>query len=431
MRRTVSGTTVEVSLQVIRVGLLGFGGVGQAVARVATSASARLCEAGVLIKCVAALARDAGKPRVGPLVPLFTDPDTFPLTDCDIIVEVLGGIEPARTLVARALRLGIPVVTANKSLIAAHGLDLQALAHRHGTSLYFEAAVMAGVPCVNTLARRPLSSGTGAFAGILNGTSHFILSRMAKGETYGAALVEAVECGYAEPSSDADVSGRDAAEKLTILLHLAGYSDVRVSDLPTRAIDDLQPWHTAIAARLSGVIKPVALARCGGTHAGAWVGPAFVPNSHPFAALDAVANVLRVGEGAGAVTFAGPGAGREVTAATIIDDLVEVASGHRLAGRRPDAPPVAPALRQVPHGAWFLALDRVTTSVGDLAEFLAARHVPAVFVAAEPGRCAVLTTEAPIATLTDAVDALRAASVEVIWLPVLSGDAREREVVRG
>ncbi len=411
--------TTEVSLKVVRVGLLGFGGVGQAVARVATSASGRLGDAGVLIKCVGALVRDDQKPRVAPLIPVWTDADDFPFHDCDVIVEVLGGVEPARTLVDRALRLGIPVVTANKSLVAAHGLALQSTAEAHGTTLYFEAAVMAGVPCVNTLARRPLASGAGAFTGILNGTSHFILTRLAAGVTYDTALVEAVERGYAEPSSDADVSGRDAAEKLTILLHLAGHTDVNVADLPTRRLDDLTPVHADLARRLAGVIKPVAIARVDGAAPGAWVGPAFVPQTHPFAALDDVTNVLSVGAGPQAVTFIGPGAGREVTAATIIDDLVEVSSGRRLTTRQPNAKPAATAVREIPAGAWFLALDHLATTTGDLAEFLASRHIPAVFVVEHGGRCAVITTPAPVATVRDAVEALTATGVGVVWLPVL------------
>jgi homoserine dehydrogenase len=413
-----------VSLKVVRVGLFGFGGVGQAVARVATSASGRLGDAGVLIKCVGALVRDGHKPRVAPLIPVWTDADDFPFHDCDVIVEVLGGVEPARTLVDRALRLGIPVVTANKSLVAAHGLALQSTAEAHGTTLYFEAAVMAGVPCVNTLARRPLASGAAAFTGILNGTSHYILTRLAAGVTYDTALVEAVERGYAEPSSDADVSGRDAAEKLTILLHLAGHTDVNVADLPTRRIDDLTPAHADLARRLSGVIKPVAIARVDGATPGGWVGPAFVPCTHPFAALDDVANVLRVGEGPQAVTFIGPGAGREVTAATILDDLVEVSTGRRLTTQRPNAKPAASTAREIPAGAWFLALDSLATTTGDLAEFLAARHLPAVFVVEHAGRCAVVTAPAPVATVRDAVEALTATGVGVIWLPVL-------EVARG
>lgn len=411
--------TTDVSLKVVRVGLLGFGGVGQAVARVATSASGRLGEAGVLIKCVGALVRDEHKPRVGPLLPVWTDANEFPFDDCDVIVEVLGGIEPARTLVERALKRGVPVVTANKTLVSAHGVALQATAQANGTSLYYEAAVMAGVPCVNTLARRPLASGAGSFAGILNGTSHFILSRLANGVSYDTALVEAVERGYAEPSSDADVSGRDAAEKLTILLHLAGHTDVIVADLPQRGLEDLDAWHAEFARRLAGVIKPVALAQLDGPRTGAWVGPAFVPNAHPFASLTDVANVLRVGHGAQAVTFTGPGAGREVTAATILDDVIEVADGQRLVTRPPAGRAVAPVLRRVPESAWFLALDNLTTSEGDLAEFLAARHLPAVFVVSQGGRCAVITAPAPVSTLQDAVDALTATGVGVTWLPVL------------
>lgn len=416
--------TTEVSLKVVRVGLLGFGGVGQAVARVATSASGRLGNAGVLIKCVGALVRDGQKPRVAPLIPVWTDADEFPFDDCDAIVEVLGGVEPARTLVERALRLGIPVVTANKSLVAAHGLALQSTAEAHGTTLYFEAAVMAGVPCVNTLARRPLASGAGAFTGILNGTSHYILTRLAAGVTYDTALVEAVERGYAETSSDADVSGRDAAEKLTILLHIAGHTDVTVADLTTRRLDDLTPSHADLARRLSGVIKPVAFARVDGPTPGGWVGPAFVPNTHPFAALDDVANVLSVGEGPLAVTFTGPGAGRDVTAATVLDDLVEVSTGRRLTTRQPHATPAASIVREIPAGAWFLALDGLATTTGDLAEFLAARHIPAVFVVEHAGRCAVITAPAPVAAVRDAVDALTATGVSVVWLPVL-------EVARG
>jgi len=419
MRRIVSGTTVDVSLQVLRVGLLGFGGVGQAVARVATNASGRLADAGVLIKCVGALVRDTHKPRVAPLIPLWTDPDEFPFTDCDVVVEVLGGVEPARTLVERALRLGIPVVTANKSLIAAHGLALQEVADAHHTSLLFEAAVMAGVPCVNTLARRPLASGSGAFTGILNGTSHYILTRLAAGVPVDTALAEAVELGYAEPSSDADTSGRDAAEKLTILLQLAGHTDIVTSALPRRSIVDLETWHGELARRLSGVIKPVALARVGGDAPGAWVGPALVPTSHPFAALDGVANVLCVGTGADAVTFAGPGAGREVTAATILDDLVEVSAGASRQVRRPSGPAVLSALSHPPAGAWFIALDHVASRIGDLAEFLAAHHLPAVGVVAQGARCAVVTASAPATTVEHVVEALTATGVRVTWIPVL------------
>lgn len=410
----------SVVVREVRIGLLGFGSVGQAVAQAVESSSGRLAEAGVDLRCVGALVRDPARPRAISTVPLTGDADAWRRHECDVVVEVLGGIEPARTLVARALASGIPVVTANKSLVAAHGVELQALAAAHGTALYFEASVLAGVPCVNTLARRPLASGAGSWAGIVNGTSHFILSQMARGRSFEDALVEAVARGYAEPSSDADVSGRDAAEKLTILLHLAGHTDVATADLPRRRISDLAPWHLALARRLGGVIKPVALADTGAS-AGAWVGPAYVPLSHPFARVHGVTNILSVGRGDSAVLFSGPGAGPAVTAATVLDDVVEAAAGCsiRPASNPEAAVPVAARLRTPRSGAWYLALDRVTSSPGELAEFLAANHLPAVAVVGE-GQChGLITAPAPYSVLLSAVDAIESTGVTVAWFPVL------------
>ncbi len=424
----MSGVTTEAALTVVRVGVLGLGGVGQAIARLATTQSARLAEAGVLVKCVAALVRDPHKPRVAPDLPLHTDLDRFPFHECDVVIEALGGVEPARTLVARALAAGRPVVTANKSLIAAHGLELQRLAARHHTALYFEAAVMAGVPCVNTLARRPLASGAGALAGIVNGTSHFLLTQLAAGVSFDEALVDAVARGYAEPASDNDVSGRDAAEKLTILLHLAGCTDVSVEDLPRRSIADLQPWQLQLASRLAGAIKPVALARYDVQPAGAWVGPAFVPATHRFAATSGVDNILTIGRGALAVTFAGPGAGTDVTAATILDDVVEVVSGRGAAPPVPVGPPVASRLRAVPDSQWFLTVELSAWSsatTGELAEFLAAHHLPALMTTGEGGRYAFVTVTASAAVVSEVAEALRATGASVAWLPVCATDHEE------
>lgn len=420
MSVTVSG---GVAAKEVRIGLLGCGGVGQAIARAVTASRSRLAEAGVELRCVVALVRDETRLRESSSVPVTSDVDVWRHHDVDVVVEVLGGIEPARTLVAQALALGIPVVTANKSLVAAHGVALQELAAQHGTALYFEASVLAGVPCVNALARRPLASGAGAWAGIVNGTSHFILSEMARGRTLDDALVEAVARGYAEPSGDADISGRDAVEKLTILLHLAGHADVTTADLPRRGIADLEQWHFCLAHRLAGVIKPVALADTG-TSAGAWVGPALVPLSHPFAQVHGVTNILSVGRGDAAVLFSGPGAGLDVTAATVLDDVVEATAAATDRGARPALAPassrrVANRLRTPRAGAWFLALDRVTVSAGELAEFLAAHHLPAVAIADEGARCGLVTAPAPFAHLVAAVDVLEATGVQVTWWPVL------------
>ena len=415
-----TGIATCVGVKEVRIGLLGCGGVGQAIVQAADTSRARLAEAGVDLHCVVALVRDLERPRAVSSVRLTTDPLHWRQHECDVVVEVLGGIEPARTLVAGALSAGIPVVTANKSLVAAHGVELQALAALHGTALYFEASVLAGVPCVNTLARRPLASGGGAWAGIVNGTSHFIVSEMARGRSFEDSLTEAVALGYAEPSSDADISGRDAAEKLTILLHLAGHTDIVVADLPRRSISELEPWHLGLAHRLGGVIKPVALADTG-ADPGAWVGPAFVPNAHPFAHVRGVTNILSVGRGDSAVLFSGPGAGPAVTAATVIDDVVEAASacGPRTLTATEIAAPRASALRTPQTGPWFLTLDYVTSTRGELAEFLAANHLPAVSISDDGSRVGLITAPATHRVLLSAVDALESTGVSAEWWPAL------------
>ncbi len=412
--------TNRVGVRELRIGLLGCGMVGQAVVRALEASSGRLAEAGVGGKCVVALVRDPDRPRATSGVALTSDLETWHQHGVDVVVEALGGVEPARTLIARVLSSGIPVVTANKSLVAAHGLELQRLAAQRGTALYFEASVLAGVPCVNTLARRPLASGRGHWAGIVNGTSHFVSSQMAHGRGFEDALTEAVARGYAEPASDADISGRDAAEKLTILLHLAGHGDVTVDDFPRRGIGDLEPWHFALAGRLAGVLKPVVMAdtAAGG---GAWVGPAFVGQSHPFAQITGVTNILSVGRGEATVTFSGPGAGPDVTALTVLDDVVEAASGRAPCSLpSPEASvPVARHLRTPKAGAWFLAIDRVTSSAGELAEFLSGNHLPALALACEDQRFGVLTAPARHSTLRAAVEAIAASGVRATWWPVL------------
>jgi homoserine dehydrogenase len=145
----------------------------------------------------------------------------------------LGGVHPAYDYVRQALEAGIPVVTANKSLMAEKGEELRAIARRAGVSLAYEAAVLAGVPFIGAWTRRPLMGSPLRITGILNGTSHFLTCALERGGSFESALTEAIDRGYAEPDSAADVSGRDAAEKLTILAHLSGCRDLKVSDLTT------------------------------------------------------------------------------------------------------------------------------------------------------------------------------------------------------
>lgn len=419
----------------IRIGLLGCGNVGQAVVRSVAASVSGLATAGIRAVCTMALVRDADRPRVNCTVPVTMDVANWRQHAFDVVVEVLGGVEPARTLVADVLRSGTPVVTANKSLVATHGLELTELAATHHAGFYYEAAVLAGVPCVNTLARRPLASAAGRWAGIINGTSNFILTEMDRGRSLDAALVAAVAKGYAEPSAasgeDADLSGRDAAEKLTILLRLAGLRGATPASFPRQTIADVAPWHISLAHRLGGVIKPVALADTA-LDGGAWIGPAFVPSSHPFASVHGVTNVLAIGRDDNTVWFSGPGAGPDVTAATVVDDVLEAVSDVATGGRRtiptlgsPDQITHATRLTQPGVGKWFLLLDGlngtdgVTVTDSSIAEFLAAHHLPAVAIVRDGRRVAVVTVAAPFSVVRAVVTSLQAGGGTAMAWPVL------------
>ena len=347
----------------------------------------------------------------------------------DVIVEVLGGREPARTLVAAALERGVPVVTANKTLLAHDGEALRALARTSGTPFAYEASVLAGVPFIGSLSRRPLASRAVRIEGIVNGTSHYVLSAIANGASFARALGDAVERGFAEPDSSADVGGRDAAEKLAILLHLAGRRDVSVDNLPRIAIDVVEPADFEGASRLGGTIKPVAIASVDAGGVDAWVGPAFVDRVHPFAALEGVANAVRLTSAAGdTLTFAGPGAGPRATAVTILDDVVEalgVAAPGTLAPCT--AAPGAHALDSVPGAghelssrAWFLTLDSGGQfSECDVVSILTSRQIPQARVVSIDGRTYVRTEAVPQAVVSEAASALRQAGPRVLALPVI------------
>lgn len=309
----------------VRVGLLGLGAVGAAVARAAREARPVLDARGIRLRIEAALVRDDRRPRAeSGSVPLITSSASrFFSGSYDVIVEVLGGVEPAATLVARALEAGIPTVTANKSLVAAHGKRLTALAAARGTSLLFEASVVAGVPFLQGLARRPLAASIDSIEAILNGTSNYILTRMAEGLSFGAALEGAQALGYAEPNPDHDVTGRDAAEKLCILLRELRIARVQPDEIPAVPLTRITPADLVDARARGGAIKPIARARATRDGADLFVGPEFVPFDHPLARVNGVDNgVVLESRFAGRLFYKGLGAGPDVTAATILDDVV-------------------------------------------------------------------------------------------------------------
>jgi homoserine dehydrogenase len=406
----------------IRVGLLGCGRIGQAVMATARAERERLAAAGIELTFVRALVRDTTKPRAT-IVPCVDSAEEFEVEDLDVVIEVLGGVEPARTIVARALAAGVSVVTANKTLVAHAGAELEQVARRHGAVLAYDAAVLAGVPFLGSLARRPLLSGAHRLAGIVNGTSHAITTALEANVPFSQAVADAVERGYAEPDSSADTSGRDAAEKLTILLRLAGVTTT-VSELTTIGIEGLVPHDFFLARELGGTLKPIALAALADDQPGAWVGPAFVQGDSPIARATGVTNVLQISGAAGRtaldvpdVIFQGPGAGAEATAATIIDDVAEaieeLTPSRRAAGRRATCD-----VSQPPVGPWFIRLaasDGRSVDRGTLASL----GLPLVSLALAPTSAAAITVPASWRNVQRATALARGRGFATIAFPAI------------
>jgi homoserine dehydrogenase len=404
-----------VAPRVVHVALLGYGRVGQAVADLAYRNRPRLLDAGIELRIAGALVRDRTRPRSGPPLRLTTDAHAATTGRVDAVIEVMGGLEPARSLVAASLAARVPVVTANKTLMARCGEPLRRLAASRRTSIAFDAAVLAGVPFLGSLARRPLVSAATRIEGIVNGTSQFVVGAMSAGVAFDHALADAIARGYAEPDSEADISGRDAAEKLAIVLQLTGHG-IAVDDLPRTRVDALLAADLARARALQGAVKPVAIASLASGAAGAWVGPAFVTASHPFASLAGVDNALRLsGRNGDTVSFAGPGAGPEATALTILDDLIET-----LTGGHAELPPPLPLsavspLREPPPGRWFLSVDsrsrsnRLTPGVDQSVS---------VSYADESGGAGI-TAPLPWAEIDRRVRALRDVGARTLVIPVL------------
>jgi homoserine dehydrogenase len=254
------------------------------------------------------------------------------LEGSELVVELLGGIEPARDYVLRAMRAGRHVVTANKQLLSQHGEELFAAASEHGVALRFEAAVAGVVPVVRVLSESLAGAHVERIHGIVNGTTNFILSEMEHGSTYAEALAEAQLQGYAEADPSDDVSGRDAAAKMAILARLAFATPVRLEDVPYEGIEHLQSDDLAYARELGLGLKLVGTAerRAGGLSVR--VHPAFLYAGHPLASVGGPFNAVTVeSEAITEITMSGPGAGGLQTASAVLGDVVSVL-------RRPASP---------------------------------------------------------------------------------------------
>ncbi len=280
-----------------------------------------------------ALVRERARPRTAPLPPaaLVTDPATI-LNDPEVsvVVECLGGTDPALRLVRDALGAGKDVITANKALLAEHGTEIFAQAHRHGRAVAFEASVGGGIPIVQALRVGLAANQIQALSAIVNGTCNFILTAMSlEGRPYAAALAQAQELGYAEPDPALDVNGTDTAHKLAILAQLAFGVNVRLDQIPRQGIDQLQVADVRYAGELGYAVKLLAQARLGPGGLELRVAPRLVRKGTPLAEVRGPYNAVRVvGDAVGDTLFYGRGAGAMPTASAVVGDLIDVIVGR-------------------------------------------------------------------------------------------------------
>ncbi|MGC4772655.1 homoserine dehydrogenase [Micromonospora sp. DT44] len=418
----------------MRLALLGCGTVGQEVVRLLHEQSADLAArigapleiAGVAVR---RLGRDRGDLPIDES--LFTT-DALGLIkrdDVDVVIEVVGGIEPARTWLVEALRAGKSVVTANKALLAEDGVALHEAAAEGGGDLYYEASVAGAIPLLRPLRESLHGDRINRVTGIVNGTTNFILSAMdATGAGFAEALEEATELGYAEADPTADVEGFDAAAKAAILASLAFHTRVGAADVHREGITEVTAADMASAQAMGCTIKLLCIAARGVDAAGqetvsVRVHPAMIPRSHPLASVgDAFNAVFVEADAAGQLMFYGRGAGGAPTASAVLGDVVAV-SRNRLAGVRAASESAYADLSVRPMGE-ALTRYHVSLDVADRSGVLAAvasvfaRHDVSIATVRQgsaggaPGRdgdaeLVIVTHVAPDAALAATVDELR------------------------
>ena len=324
----------------LKVAVLGCGSVGSQVVRLLEEQAADLgARVGVPVELAGVAVRrlDAAREVEVPEGLLTTDAEGLVARDdVDLVVEVIGGIEPARSLILSALEHGASVVTANKALLAEDGPTLFEAAAKAGRDLYYEAAVAGAIPILRPLRESLAGDKVTRVLGIVNGTTNFILDKMdSSGAGFGDALEEAQELGYAEADPTADVEGFDAAAKAAILASLAFHTRVTASDVHREGITEVSAADVASATEMGCVVKLLAICELreqpGGEEAvSVRVHPAMIPRTHPLASVREAYNAVFVeSEAAGQLMFYGPGAGGSPTASAVLGDLVTVARNRR------------------------------------------------------------------------------------------------------
>ena len=315
----------------VGVGILGGGTVGGALAhRLLTEGQAIMSKTGLELEVRKVAVRDIAKPRSHELPPeLLTDSPSDVVADetVQLVVELMGGLEPAGDLVLQAIEAGKPVVTANKELVAGRGDELIKKAAERGVSLLFEAAVGGAIPIIRPLSASLAGEKISEVIGIVNGTTNYILTQMCdSGAGYDEALAEAQALGYAEADPTADVSGADAASKAAILASLAFGTWIASDRVHREGIEDVQPADIAFAADLGYLPKLLAIASESGGGIGVRVHTTLIPLDHPLAAVRGSQNAVYVrGPAVDELLFAGPGAGGDPTATAVLGDMIEAA----------------------------------------------------------------------------------------------------------
>ncbi|HUQ88146.1 MAG TPA: homoserine dehydrogenase [Vicinamibacterales bacterium] len=372
-----------ISVRTIRIGLLGLGQVGQAVARLAADRAAT-AQAGIRFHVEQALVRDLAKPRSCPSPGRVTnDASNFVRGHYDVVIEALDAVEPARTLVAGLLGRGTSVVTANKALVADHAAYLESIAAARGAAFRYEATALAAVPFLGTLADRPLVASVDRVRAIVNGTSNFVLTLLAEGRSFDEALGTAQRLGYAEPNPSRDLDGLDATDKLLLLTSLFGWGRLSREALDISGIRQVTADDLGAARSIGGTIKAVVSAERDATGVRAFVGPAFLPVSEPLASLGGALNGIRLdGRHVSNLFFSGPGAGPGVTAATLLDDAVQAAAQPRKIHDRPQRSQQR-VFPSSPSTQWFLRVTfpGVLPASGAVASIVATSGLPVEHVA--------------------------------------------------
>ena len=371
------------SAEPLKIALLGAGVVGSEVARLLTEQADDLAaRVGAPLELVGVGVRRTGNDRGRWITPELATANLRELVTgrgADIVVEVMGGIEPARELILAAFASGASVVTANKALLAQHGAELHEACDAAGADLYFEASVAGAIPLLRPLRESLVGDRVQRVLGIVNGTTNYILTRMEEiGASYEDALAEAQELGYAEkPDPSADVDGHDAAAKAAIIASLAFHSRVTLNDVFCEGISSITAADIRAARNSGHAVKLLAVAEraSGGRGINVRVHPAMVPLHHPLAAVREAYNAVFVeSDAAGRLMFYGPGAGGAPTASAVVGDIVAVARNRISGGHGPRestyaALPVLPM--EVSTTRYYIALD-LADKAGVLASVAAA-----------------------------------------------------------